>query len=99
MDQIQTPTMIRVGYELVQRLSYEPYSLWRAHSLGSAYFVGWDRTAEAVAATVETLTQFAQSFSKKRITPEPYAGRPEAVRHTGETTDSLATIMHGFLAS
>lgn len=56
VDDVQkSPGMVRVFYELLERIAYEPFSLYRAQRLGGDYWFGWTTENDVLASIVEEL--------------------------------------------
>lgn len=84
-----SPCFTRIMSQLLQRVGYEPYSMFRAMQLGSPSWFGWTLEAEAVASVVEetrgnTLTVAAVAGGKRRKV-ERYEGRPHTVKQRPRT--------------
>jgi hypothetical protein len=85
--------MPRVFVRLLERIGYEPWSLYRAERLGGPQWLGWGVTEDALAATVEEVRgltcTIAKALGGKRVKePAPYQGRPQ---EQAERPKDLAT--------
>lgn len=78
---------------MIQRLPYEPRSMWRAkEQLGGPEWYGWSRESAGLADLVDLMDLNTRATAQQRAKYQPLAPRPEGKKQTVVKAKSVASM-------
>ena len=98
VDYLEHHENVDLIYILIERLAYEPMSIYRAKQLGDDNFIGWSADSNRIADLLDAVHFVAVTGAMQKGTFKNIAQRPEAKNLKKQAT-RVTTKLHDFAKS